>query len=1085
MKARREIWTWCAAALLLLAHHPVAAQGADTGGGRHLIPSAATTSRFGAAVHLDGDYLLVGADGNAPLGTGEGVVEIFRRTPDGWAPVQSLSAPAVLTGGRFGSALTGSWPEIYVGAPAFRLPQLYTGRLLGFEIGRREGPVYDLSPGSDRVGLGLGTAIVRDGDALVVGVPGGGPDDAVTGEVRIYEIRPDTLVTRRVLRPPPSADTQDFGRALALAGDLLVVGAPGHESAGGIFVYVRQDGDWRLSTVRVAPSSMPPGAGFGTALAATERAIYVGAPLADDGADNGGGAFAFPRDGDELGHPIALTPSSRYPGGLFGAAITASDHLVVVGAPGSGVLGPGTGSAHVFEPGERGGYTEIDRLSIPTAIGGDEFGAAVAMAGGQLAIGAPGASGHDGAVFVYPVDGLGSPRRLRFDLVVHPRQGLVNERVNALAIDARGMLLLGTLGGGLEAFDGGRVRAGDAARSAPGRLLNQKVLTVRNDRAGRIWVGTEDGIYRRSAAGLELRGYRLRSHDDTAEPVVAILETRDGSIWTGSRGRLYRYVEADDRFQEHTPFTGAPENLRESYVSAIQEDARGDLWVLTKDLRINRASLYRVDLRSDELTRHPLAENWGQVGPMLIDSRDRLWIKAPRAVPLPESAGVVEAPEDRVDLSHWTMIEDDFGTVWIGTEGGLFRAAPDDPEATLHRLADWAAPRRPWDFVRSLLPLGDWLLIGTESGVFRTPIGDGNADASRPAPQPARVRITDIVLQGRDRPRHARIGEPVVIATNEYRLDIEFGVLEYTRPARYSYRYRLEGVDSGWNEVGATRQAGYSGLPPGRYTLRVEATESDGGPVLPATVAIRVLPAIWQTGWFRILAGALVVLAIALALAARRARAAEVERLRRRIARDLHDDLSTNLSGIALTAERLGAQEDLPTRFDGAVASLAETSRGMIEDVRDLVWLMDPGNDSAEGLVMKIRSVAESLLGEHFVMRTEGVSSLHRLSMPERRELLLICKELLHNAARHAQADTVAITIDARGSALNLVVEDDGKGFDPDRASPGNGLPNLRERARRLGGRLEIESRPGGGTRARFTRDLQASSPARKTGATP
>jgi len=263
----------------------------------------------------------------------------------------------------------------------------------------------------------------------------------------------------------------------------------------------------------------------------------------------------------------------------------------------------------------------------------------------------------------------------------------------------------------------------------------------------------------------------------------------------------------------------------------------------------------------------------------------------------------------------------------------------------------------------------------------------------------------------------------------------------------------------------------YTDLPPGNFTFRVEAVPvADGRSVAALAIPVSIQPPYWATWWFRALLAAAAAAAVFATVRYRHAQRAEVDTLRLRIARDLHDDLSTNLRAIALLAERTATQLEPGQKPAASVQTIHGTARDMLEDLRDLVWLVGPEHDSAEGMLLKMRTVAESLLGERFTMRADGVPALHHLRMADRRELLFIYKELLHNAARHAAAANVSIALDAGPDSIRLAVVDDGVGFELNSTVQGNGIASLHERARRLGGILKIESEPGRGTRAVFTR---------------
>ena len=202
------------------------------------------------------------------------------------------------------------------------------------------------------------------------------------------------------------------------------------------------------------------------------------------------------------------------------------------------------------------------------------------------------------------------------------------------------------------------------------------------------------------------------------------------------------------------------------------------------------------------------------------------------------------------------------------------------------------------------------------------------------------------------------------------------------------------------------------------------------------------------------------------------ARVLELERVRTRIATDLHNDLGASLSRIALLSEvvrqRLTGEQQEAGRLLGEVAGSA---RRLHEAMSDIVWSIDPRKDRLEDFVRRIRGFASEILEPSGIRwRLEAQPELERVKLrPEqRRHLLLIVKEAIHNVVRHAGASEVAIAVDVDGSALKAEVRDDGRGFDERAVAEldglGNGLRNMRGRAEELRGKIRISSEPGQGT---------------------
>jgi signal transduction histidine kinase len=234
-----------------------------------------------------------------------------------------------------------------------------------------------------------------------------------------------------------------------------------------------------------------------------------------------------------------------------------------------------------------------------------------------------------------------------------------------------------------------------------------------------------------------------------------------------------------------------------------------------------------------------------------------------------------------------------------------------------------------------------------------------------------------------------------------------------------------------------------------------------------------ITPPFWQEWWFRVLAGLTLVALLAWAYHLRVAKLLEIERLRLRIASDLHDDLSSDLSAIAVATDMMQRRAELPEAERGRLAELRDKYLQMAGALRDTVWYVQPEHDSLAATILRMKVTAGDLLGDTpFDFEATTVDGDAAVHMGARRDLFLVYKELIHNAARHARASRVKVELRAHGGRVTLRVSDDGVGFDPAAAPAGEGLRSLRRRADRMGARLEIASRPGEGTTATLDAEL-------------
>jgi signal transduction histidine kinase len=295
----------------------------------------------------------------------------------------------------------------------------------------------------------------------------------------------------------------------------------------------------------------------------------------------------------------------------------------------------------------------------------------------------------------------------------------------------------------------------------------------------------------------------------------------------------------------------------------------------------------------------------------------------------------------------------------------------------------------------------------------------------------------------------------------------------------------LEGGSAEWSHLADQRTVNYANLAPGRYRFLVRAVNADG--VLseaPASFSFTILPPFWQRWWFIMAVSVSIALAVYGVYRYRLKRLLEIERVRTRIAADLHDDIGSNLSQIAIwsdVAQRQAAKDggrryaDEP--LDHApepLERIAATARETASAMSDIVWAINPRRDHLTDLTSRMRRFAgEAFDSRDIVWELDAQQAHLSLSADTRREVFLIFKESVNNIVRHSHCTRVETELRIEGNRLRLRIHDDGCGFDPKGHSEGHGLESLRERARKVGGELEIESEPGRGTTLEFAMPLR------------
>ena len=632
--------------------------------------------------------------------------------------------------------------------------------------------------------------------------------------------------------------------------------------------------------------------------------------------------------------------------------------------------------------------------------------------------------------------------------------------------DAAGAIWATTYGGGLNRWaDGKMTQFNLGPDGSPGY-----VFTVFPDRENNLWIGTRDnGVFLRSPGGEFQHPFPTNA---IAAPVRALFQDAAGTLWLGSGDGVYCWRD------NHLERFAADTELAHADIRGFAQDAAGAIWVATHGNGLHRfqagqhTALHATNGLPNEYVRALFADQDGTVWVGMYGGGLFRWKNGKLA---PAASGG-DLPDDVI--CH--IEEDAAGQLWIGTHHGLFRVAKSD----LNAFADGQKQSvfcivynkhdglPSVEFSGGIQPAG-WrardgrLWFATDNGLVSLQPADVHIN-HLPPPVAAESLLVDgkLFASSLDKGENVlNLRRKLMIPAGRTQFEFHFTALSYTAPDNVRFQYRLDGLGKNWIDAGMNRVATYNYLPPGNYEFQVRAANNDGvWNETGATVTFELLPHFWQRWWFSLAVIAAVIGLVWLAYARRMARLNELERLRLRIARDLHDDVGANLASMALIAE---AMEKQPTFGDPADLKLIALRT--IDSLRDIVWFIDPARDRLGDLVSRMRDTAPMLLtGIKYDFAVIVPNPDLNLPPAFRRNVFPIFKETLHNTVSHARARQINITLDCRQGVLRLTVKDDGIGFDETKIIPGNGLRNLRRRAAEMNGAVRIQTALGQGTMVEF-----------------
>ena len=653
--------------------------------------------------------------------------------------------------------------------------------------------------------------------------------------------------------------------------------------------------------------------------------------------------------------------------------------------------------------------------------------------------------------------------------------GLLSDRVFAVLEDHEGTLLAVSSGvtqksHRLAVFDGSRFHNAAVPRFTETPTWGWSQILLQS-RAGEWWGATDRGLCRYGSGKPDALGGRPPKACYTDDAEFRIFEDSTGGIWASGQTRPgNRLIRWDPTTNQVTIFPAqkVPGVVLDDLVSSFAEDRQGNIW-----MGLWVGGLYRYDGHSFEYFRTSDGVPGGTVF-ALFPQGDILWIGSNgglgRILNTAEKKPRIDKITTAQGLSSdivYCITSDAQGRIYAGTGKGVDRL-----EATGGHIRHFsAADGLPHGALRSAFrDRNGSLWFATTQGLSKLVTTGDRAGF------PPRVLITDLRAGGGARPvsqlGEARVGH-IELTPSANQLSVEFVGLDYEPGGALLYSYKLEGADGGWSPPRSQHSVDFAALASGSYRFLVKAINSDGiESTAPAEVDLTVLPPFWRRWWFEALALAAVVSFVYALHSYRVAQVVGMERMRTAIATDLHDDIGSSLSQIAVLSEvaRAGVGPE-NHRTHESLERVAVLSRELVDSMGDIVWSIRAAPDGLDSLVSRMREFALDLLagqGIEFQLQSpESVGNVH-LSLGARRHLFLIFKECLHNASRHSGCTLVKACLEAVDQEVRLSIEDNGRGFPPEDAAAerrrgGNGILNIRRRAEALGGCVEIRSSPGEG----------------------
>lgn len=583
------------------------------------------------------------------------------------------------------------------------------------------------------------------------------------------------------------------------------------------------------------------------------------------------------------------------------------------------------------------------------------------------------------------------------------------------------------------------------------KIHYKQIWSLHQRKNGEIWLGCQFSKYMiYDTVTRKMQFHTVKELNGST--IRFITENKEGNIWMSSqRGDIIKY---NGKQFEKVQQIG-------TIVRKLFFDNEGLLWVTS----LNQG-LYCFTKDGKKLIHHytvsdksnPLFQKGGDDIDQLNDST------------IVYAAGALNFIHKKSKKVTWLTVDeglpansvlrirkDHKGNLWMITRNGLCRYNPINGIITPYEKKDGIVIANLTTEADFLTKDNNILFAGSNGLIYFSPSAFSNNAL------PPDVAITDFKLFNHYIPVDSlQLLPKVALNADQNSFAISFSSLSFLLRDKLTYYYKMEGLDEGWIKADRNNTVNYSFLRPGNYTFKIYCEDNEGNRSKNiSSMQLFIRPPFWRTGWF---ISSLLTLITLIAYTMHRLRLnklIEVENIRTRVARDLHDDMGSTLSTINILSSMAKARISDSLKTGEYLNKISDNSQRMMEAMDDIVWSIKPSNDSMQKILARMREFAINVCEAKDIMlefqSSEEVNDV-KLNMEARRDFFLIFKEAVNNAAKYANCSKIKIVASVTGKRLSLLIADDGKGFNVQEADNGNGMGNMRKRADALNGKIQINS---------------------------
>lgn len=594
-----------------------------------------------------------------------------------------------------------------------------------------------------------------------------------------------------------------------------------------------------------------------------------------------------------------------------------------------------------------------------------------------------------------------------------------------------------------------------------GNVLSHVYKMIYND--GIFWIASyKAGLVRYEKYSGKAQFY-LSTHKSPLGEISLtneIFMDKDKTLWIGTdENGVLHYDPKTEKVVQYVHDRNNPKSIGSSLIKSIHGDKQGNVWITFAGAGLcmfnkttNSFTNYRYDRKNSEGLSDPLVISITQQSDSIFwlcthGGLNRLNVRTGKFSHFFEKDGLS-------NNTIYELLEDSQGNYWISSNGGLSKFNPNTYAFKNYTTEDGLQSNEFNSNAALKSSTGEFYFGGVNGfNVFQP---EKIKENTSPPP---------LLIQGYTIFDKSYLPKKQIdLKYFQNYITFSFAALEFSSPEKVKYSYKLEGFDDDWVSAGNRREAHYTNLDPGRYTFTVKASNPDGYWTEPGTsMKVIIRPPFWRTWWFAALTIGSLSGIIYIIHRYRLEQSLKVERLRNKIASDLHDEVGSSLSRISIYSDLLQNGTETSER-KSYLTGIGELSREVVSTMSDIVWSIDNRHDSLGALIIRMKDFATEILQMRNIdleFSTQGINEQTHLDPALKQNIYLIFKESIHNIVKHARAGHVNVQLVNENGEFKMVIKDDGCGIAQNGKQTGNGLRNMKRRAQTVGGEFEIKSHQG------------------------